>query len=333
MQPSSAQGPDGRHSFSYDKLKPGTVVHDYVGVTNFSATPVTFQVYATDAFNNASGSLDLLAAAQKPKDVGAWVVVLKNSITLQPGERANEPFNLTIPSTAAPGDHAGGIIASVTVDAKNTAGSLVKVDRRLAVPLNLRVDGPLVAAFKIESVSSSYHGTVNPVQGGGVDVNYTVHNTGNIRLDLTQDVATKGLFGLATMGGAKLKPLTDLLPGATYLATVHLTNVFPLGPMNVRIHAVPRQPAGVPPVSTAMAPASFDVSLWATPWQALLLLVLLVGGFFLVRWLLRLRRARREETMAAAVAKARRETVEQLKKKAEAKKAKVAAGTDPGTSG
>jgi hypothetical protein len=326
VQPSSAQGPDGRRSFLYDKLKPGTVVHDYVGVTNFSAMPVTFQIYATDAFNNASGALDLLAAAQKPRDVGAWVKVLKNSVTLKPGERVNEPFTMTVPATATPGDHAGGVIASITVEGKNNAGSLVKVDRRLAVPLNLRVDGPLQAGFKIESVSSVYRGTVNPVHGGGVDVNYTVHNTGNVRLNLAQEIAAKGLFGLAKVGSAHPTPLTDLLPGATYHAKIHLTSVFPLGPMTVRVQAVPSQPAGVAPAPTKPQAESFSVSMWATPWLLLLIIVLLVGGFFLGRWLLRTRRASREQVLADAMAKARRETVEQLKKKASAAKAKVGSG-------
>jgi WxL Interacting Protein, peptidoglycan binding domain len=337
VQPSSAQGPDGRRSFSYENLKPGTVVHDYVGVTNFSAVPVTFRVYATDAFNNASGGLDLLPAAKQPRDVGAWVSMLHTSVTLKPGERINEPFTLAIPSTATPGDHAGGVIASVTVTAENGAGTPVKVDRRLAVPLNLRVSGPLRSGFTIESVSSSFHGTANPVRGGGVDVTYTVHNTGNIRLNLTQDITARGLFGLVTLARNRPGALTDLLPGGVYHATVHLANVYPLGPMNVRVHAVPHQPAGVKPAPADPVAASFSVSMWATPWLVLLLIALLAGVFLVGRWLLRARRAARAQEVAAAVARARRETVAELKRKATAATARAGSGTpggtDPGASG
>jgi len=318
VQPSSQQGPDRRRSLSYDRLKPGTVVRDYVAVTNFSAMPVTFDLYATDAFNNASGSLDLLPATRKPTGIGSWVSDLKRTITLAPNARANEPFTLTIPKTATPGDHAGGIVASVTVPGQNGAGTVVKVDRRLAVPLNLRVDGPLSAALTIESVSSAYHGTLNPVGGGKVDVHYTVHNTGNIRLNLTQDVVAKGLFGLTTLGRSQADPLTDLLPGASYTATVHVTDVFPLGPMTLRLRAVPGQPAGVPPLQSRPEAVSFSVRMWATPWLVLVILVLLVVGFLLGRWLRRHRRTRRDRVLAEAVATARRQTVEQLKKKATA---------------
>lgn len=322
VQASSQQGPDGRKAFSYVDIKPGTVLHDYVGVTNFSAMPVTFSVYATDAFTDKNGDYELLAADKKPQDVGAWTAILKNSVTLAPGERANEPITLTVPSTATPGDHSGGIIASVTVDAKNSQGTTVKVDRRLAVPLYLRVAGPLNPGLTIESVSSHYHGTLNPIGGGAADVTYIVHNTGNIRLDLSQEVTVKGLFGLKIASG-QAKSLANLLPGATYQATVHLSNVFPLGPMSVDVRGVPTQVAGIPEAQPKPAAVSIGVSMWATPWLLILVVIVLVGGFFGVRWLLRWRRDRRNQTVASAVAKARRDTVEALKKRAAAAKAEA----------
>jgi hypothetical protein len=55
----------------------------------------------------------------------------------------------------------------------------------------------------------------------------------------------------------------------------------------------------------------------------ILVLLVLVGGFFGGRWLLRWRRDRRSRTVASAVAKARRDTVEALKKRAAAAKAEA----------
>jgi hypothetical protein len=323
VQPSSSGGPDGRKAFTYANLKPGTAIHDYVGVTNFSSTPVTFSLYAADAFNTDKGDLDLLAADQKSKDVGSWVSFTKNSLTIQPGERVNEPFTLTIPSTASPGDHTGGVIASTLLSATNPQGAKVNVDRRLAVPLYLRVAGPLHPGLAIESVSTRYHGTFNPLGGGNIDVTYTVHNTGNERLDLNQDVSVTGFFGF-TLARGHAKNLVNLLPGATYRATLHITGVLPAGLMKVRIKGVPIEPAGFPPAQTKPQTVSFGASMWATPWLIVLILLLLAGGFFGIRWLVRNRRGHRELAVAEAMAKARRETVEQLRKKAAAK---VAAGT------
>lgn len=325
-QPSSAGGPDGRKAFSYDGLKPGVTIHDYIGVTNFSSVPVTFSLYSADAFNTAGGELDLLAADQKSKDVGSWISFSKHSLTIQPNERVNEPFTLTIPSTASPGDHTGGVIASTLLEATNAQGAKVNVDRRLAVPLYLRVAGPLHAGLAIESVSTRYHGTFNPFGGGDIDVTYTVHNTGNQRLNLAQDVSVAGFFAVP-LAHAHPKTLPNLLPGGTYQATVHLANVFPAGLLRLRIKTTPSEVAGIPPANTKPQAVSFGVTMWVAPWLIILVLLVLAGIFFLVRWLLQMRRRRREETVAAAMERARRETVEQLRKKAAAK---AVAGTGGG---
>src|SRR5215813_13985505 len=131
VQPSTKNGPDKRNSFTYTNINPLTVINDYVAVTNFSQMPVTFSLYAEDAFNAPNGALELLPAAQQPKDIGSWIKIAKNQITIQPGTRVNEPFKLTVPKTVVPGDHTGGIIASVTLQAKGKNGSNVTVDRRL----------------------------------------------------------------------------------------------------------------------------------------------------------------------------------------------------------
>ena len=327
VQPSSAGGPDGRKAFTYNNLKPATAIHDYVGVTNFSSTPVTFSLTAADAFNTTTGAIDLLSSEQKSKDVGSWVSFAKTTLTIQPGERVNEPFTVTIPSNASPGDHTGGVIASTLLAATNAQGAKVNVDRRLAVPLYLRVAGPLHPGLAIESVSTRYHGTYNPLGGGNIDVTYTVHNTGNERLDLNQDVSVTGFFGI-TLARGHAKNLVNLLPNSTYTATLHITGVLPAGLMKVHIKGVPIEPAGFPAAATKPQNVSFGASLWATPWLILLILLVLVGGFFGVRWLVRIRRTGREQAVSEAMERARRETVEQLRKKAAAK---AAAGTSGGT--
>lgn len=323
VQPSGANGPDPRSTFTYTNLKPGVALHDFVGVTNFSSVPVTFSLRSADAYTNANGDFDLRPADEKPKDIGSWVTFTKDSITLQPNERVNEPFTVTVPATATPGDHSGGVIASTLVTATNPQGLKVNVDRRLAVPLFLRVAGPLSPGLAIESVSTRYHGTYNPIGGGSIDVTYTVHNTGNERLNLGQDVSVTGFFGI-TLARTKGRTLTNLLPGATYTATLHLTGVFPAGLMKVHIKGAPTEPAGLPLALVKPKDVDFGANMWATPWLIILILLVLGGGFFGTRWIVRGRRGRRELAVSEAMEKARRETIEQLRKKAAAK---VAAGT------
>jgi hypothetical protein len=325
VQPATVNGPDGRSTFTYTNLMPGITIHDYVAVTNFSAVAVTFSLSAADAFTNTKGDLDLRPAADKPRDLGSWVSLSRTSITIQPHERVNEAFTITIPSTATPGDHGAGLIASTLLSANNQ-GVKVNVDRRLAVPVFLRVAGPLHAGIAIESVSTRYSGTYNPIGGGGIDVSYTVRNTGNERVDLSQTVGVYGFFAIP-LARTHPKTLKNLLPGGGYQATVHVTGVFPTGLLRVRAEGMPQEPGGLPPSKPKPESVAFGVTMWATPWLIIIIIVVAVGAFFGVRWVLRLRSRQRADATAAAVEKARRETVEQLRKKAAAK---VGAGSGKG---
>jgi hypothetical protein len=310
VQPSTAKGPDGRSTFTWTNVKPRTVLHDYVGVSNFSAHPVTFQVYATDAFVTSSGSLSLLAAATKPTDVGTWVHVARHTVRVPAHARVNEPFTLTVPANATPGDHTGGVIASVSQKGAGH-GADVTVDRRIGVPIYLRVSGALHPVLAIESISTGYHDTINPFGGGGTNVSYTVHNTGNVRLTGTQTVTVTGPFGV-TLATAHPTALLQLLPGDSLRVSTHLSGVFPAGPLTVHVRIRPAAVTGLSHKSAPLTTVSRSVSLWTLPWPQLLLLILLAAGGFGLWWWLRLRRRHRNAALAAAVAQGRREAAETL---------------------
>ncbi|HEY0807904.1 MAG TPA: DUF916 domain-containing protein, partial [Pseudonocardiaceae bacterium] len=164
VTPSTANGPDGRSHFSYTDIKPGGVMNDYVGITNYSTKSVTFNVYASDGVTTTSGSIGLASADQKNTNVGAWIHPLHNLVSVPPRSRLNEPFTLVVPANATPGDHVGGVIASVS-QAKQ--GGKVNREDRVGVALYLRVAGPLHSALGVEQLSANgYHGTVNPFGGG-----------------------------------------------------------------------------------------------------------------------------------------------------------------------
>ena len=140
VQPSSKEGPTGRNYFVYD-LAPGDRITDYVGISNLGTEPMTFSVYGTDAFTTDDGSFALLPASDKPTDVGSWIKFAQGRYTVQPGQRLDIPFRLTVPANATPGDHAGGVIGALAQIETDAAGQRINVDRRIAARVYLRVAG------------------------------------------------------------------------------------------------------------------------------------------------------------------------------------------------
>jgi hypothetical protein len=304
VAPSTQNGPDGRTHYTYTDVKPGTLVHDFVGITNYSTDPVTFTVYASDGVTTTAGSIGLAPAKQRQVDIGAWLHTAHSQVTVPPRARVNEPITLTVPANATPGDHVGGVVASVSEAPQG--GKFTREDR-VGVAMYLRVAGPLHPALSVESASTNgFHGTPNPFGGGSTTVSYTVHNTGNVRLSGNQEVTITGLFGipLATVHPAALQ---QVLPGDSVRVVAHLSGVFPAGPMDLHVKVTPVEVPGSPHLTVPMAAGTYSVRMWATPWSQLGLLILLVAAAFGVRWWLRARRRRRSDLLAAAVEQGRRE--------------------------
>ncbi|WP_433125306.1 WxL protein peptidoglycan domain-containing protein [Micromonospora sp. CA-240977] len=298
VAPSSAKGPNGRPAFTY-KLDPGATLTDYVAVTNHSARPLTLNLYASDAVTTAQGGFDLLAGGQKSTDAGAWVRFTGATVTIPSTSRLDIPFTLTVPSNATPGDHAGGIVASLAATTADTQGNQVAVDHRVGARIYLRVTGELRPALTVEDLRVRHTGSLNPLAGGTLTATFTVRNTGNVRLTGQPTLAASGPFGLgrrSTDGEA----LTEILPGGELTTTVRMTGVPPLFRLTASAAVTPAAVGDQaldpqPPSGTART------AVWAVPWPQTGLLVLLA----LVGWALIAARRRQTREIARAVAAAR----------------------------
>ena len=163
--------PGARPALTYS-LAPGATVQDSVVLRNYSNVPLTFRVYATDAYNNKTGDFAFLDGNTPPKDVGSWVKVSAENITLQPETGVDIPIEITVPADAQPGDHSGAILASSRTSALDGDGRQALLDRRVGSRIYLRVDGKMNPALVVEDLETEYHGGLNPLSGD-VDVSYT----------------------------------------------------------------------------------------------------------------------------------------------------------------
>ena len=292
-RPAGSDGrPDGRTRFEY-AADPGQSVTDQVLVGNTGTQRQDFTVYATDAYNATSGEFSLLATADTPTALGTWVRFDggqdRVTFSLEPQEVRLLAFTVAFPAEATPGDHVGGIVASVTQE-----GQQVSLDRRVATAVFARVSGDLQPRLTLASFDATYQGDWwNPL-GGTLKVLYTVDNPGNVALAANVSMAAVTWFGIPAspaQGGG----IPVLLPGNSATYEFDLTGVGQWGYLNPSARLVPFADAQDATMQVAVAPVSRDTVVVAIPWAVLLVAGLVTGLVLLLRW-----RRRRDDERAQA---------------------------------
>jgi len=261
--------PGIRPNLSYT-LAPGAHQDDCVFLSNYSNVPLTFAVYGTDAFNNTAGDFATLQGDAQPKDLGAWIKASTEAVTLQPATGIEIPITIQVPADAAPGDHAGVVLASSRTSAADATGKKVLLDRRTGTRVYLRVEGKLNPGLVVENLSTDYSGALNPLDGE-LDVAYTIRNEGNVRLGAKQQVEINDLFGTAATKHPR--PIPELLPGNSVTVHAHFSGIAATIRLSVDVKLTPIAPAGTD--VQAPEPTTTTAHVWAIPWLLLVLLVLL----------------------------------------------------------
>jgi hypothetical protein len=291
VQPATKGRPDARPNYRYAVTPAGAMV-DQVAVRNLSLSPVTVRVYATDALNINNGQFGLLPRAQRPHDVGTWVTVRglarDGTVTVKPRSVKVLTLSLKVPVKAQPGDHTGGIIASVTTLSKNekkgTAAN-VELDQRVAVRLFVRVSGPLHPSLKVKPLNANYQNILNPFGRGATKVTYRITNTGNVNMGGRQRFTVKGLVGPTQ--ALAIPDAAMLLPDGYMDVKTSLSQTWPLVHESATVTIKPLVLPG--DLVAGKATYSAATSFWAVPWSLLALLVLIGVGLWFSR---KVRRAR-----------------------------------------
>ncbi|SNT12221.1 protein of unknown function [Asanoa hainanensis] len=277
--PGSPTGPKGRKQFDYE-LNAKEAITDWISVSNLGTKPLTVDLYATDAFTAADGGFALLPRDRKPDGVGTWIKLSKASTTLPVGKRSDMPFTLSVPAGATPGDHIGGIIASITEQQVNEKGQRVDVERRVAARIYLRVSGPLEPAAAVTAVDVDYENPIIPLPGGKMAVTYRVANHGNVRLSGTVRVRVDGPLGVRL---ASSDPITvaELLPDSELRLRQEFSSVFPAGRLTTAVDFNPAtNRETLPSVSGAAGTTAVP---WLVLGLLLVVLALVVYRIFLLR--------------------------------------------------
>ncbi|WP_407344671.1 hypothetical protein [Pengzhenrongella phosphoraccumulans] len=278
--PAGLERPDARAFLSYS-AGPGAVIYDHVAIINQAVTPIDLDVYSGDVLM-ADGGLAVTARDQETTGAGAWIAVDAAATVQVPAQSVETglgytivPFSITVPADAEPGDHLGGIVASlVTVGQGGENAPSIALEQRVAARVYIRVEGELAPGLEVVDVTATYRAGA-AVGPGAMRVSYTVRNTGNVRLAVEPSVHVAGAFGLLGRGAVGERA-DEILPGGEVRVTTTVADVWALGYESVVVSARAVAPTAGSDPGVGTVTATTVVA--AIPWIVLAALGLVIGA-------------------------------------------------------
>ncbi|MDR6973788.1 hypothetical protein J2X68_000457 [Streptomyces sp. 3330] len=201
--------------YFYVSADPGRTIEDKVVVANKTDEPLTFRLYAADAYNTArDGGFAVKSLGEKMRGVGAWAELPKDRVTVPGRATVTVPFTVRVPEGAEPGDHPGAIVALDERVEQGGGGVALGVQRAVGARIYLQVGGPTLPALAVENVRIGHDQSLIPGLGDSTaTISYTLHNTGNVTLAPKVELKASGLFGRTLLTRDLQKLPSQLLPG------------------------------------------------------------------------------------------------------------------------
>lgn len=205
----------GGRPYFYLSADPGATLSDKVTVTNKTGEPLTFRLYAADAYNTArDGGFAVRAQNEKQRSVGAWAKADRDRVTVKPHGSVTVPVTIKVPEDAEPGDHPGALVAlDERIDPADAGAVAVGIQKAVGARIYLRVNGPTMPALSVEDVTVEHTQPLVPGTGKSrAVISYTLRNRGNVTLSPKVALKAEGLFGRTLLARDLKRIPSELLP-------------------------------------------------------------------------------------------------------------------------
>ncbi|GCF09525.1 WxL protein peptidoglycan domain-containing protein [Dictyobacter arantiisoli] len=270
-----------RANFMYASSS-GAVIQDSIHVKNYGSAPGTIDIYPVDAITSQGSGEAFPRRTDPRRDVGAWITLSRQQVTLNPGQSQDIPFSLRIPDHARPGQHLGGLIAEAPVQqqssSKGAIQAIVQIHIRKAISVFINLPGTIVKKLNAAGVSydeaSSHQRVLIALANTGTQF---LHPSGSLKIT---NAAGQQLQNVPLKLGALLPQTsihypvfmqhTALNPG-TYTATLNLAyeGNHKLNYSTSFVVPLPQVPkiSSLPPAISDLVTLNADFFSTLTPWH------------------------------------------------------------------
>lgn len=163
--------------FVYE-LKPGQQVSDGVKIYNNTDQTKNIRVYATDSIISSGGAFACAQAADTIKEVGGWIKLDKNDISLSPKQSETIDFTVSVPNNAEPGEHNGCIAIQESKSNGTNVGNGIALSLRSAIRVAITIPGRITKEL-------TYKGINFNLKKDKLVAAVLLRNNGNVSLDAT----------------------------------------------------------------------------------------------------------------------------------------------------
>lgn len=176
-------------------LNPSESAKDGVNIINNSEEIKTVRVYATDSVNSSGGAFACAQEVDDKLDVGAWINLKSNRITLDTTASEIVPFNITVPANADVGEHNGCIVVQEDKADPSTEQG-VGLSFRTAIRVAILVPGDVVKDISLVGFTAD-------VSSNKVTLTPQIENKGNVSVDTDISTTLSYLWGqtVSEVGG------------------------------------------------------------------------------------------------------------------------------------
>jgi hypothetical protein len=173
----------------------GATIQSKVRITNIGTATGSVALYPVDATTGQTSGVVYHTSTDPRTDVGSWVSVGAQHVTLAPKQDQIIPFSITVPASARPGQHVGGLVAEdLAVQGGSSSSVQINIQHLSIVAVQVNLPG-----------KQSQRLDATAIQAGGMS-NYQIlylglSNTG------TQMLKPTGTLQVTDMSGHQLKQM------------------------------------------------------------------------------------------------------------------------------